>query len=100
MPAKDYLEKFQHDPATFDYERFKAGLLAEIATDDDLNAAKITGLETERSTLSESERDLKIRLFDATIAKQGEPVVPTDSPANSAAGNSTTPVVTDADIFG
>lgn len=99
MPAKNFIENFKHDPTTFDFEAFKAKMLEEIIGDDDLNTNKINDLTEQTTNLSKSERDLKVRLFDATIAKQGPPVNPTDSAAVQG-GSHPAPPVSDADIFG
>lgn len=101
MPAKKILDEFPFDPATFNWEQFKAMLGAEIDGDETLTSAKITQLTETNTALSTSERDLKVRLFDATVMRQGTPVAPTDSPAAPAAGApGAAPVVTDDDLFG
>jgi deoxyxylulose-5-phosphate synthase len=100
MPVKKFIEDFAFDPSTFNYDTFKAKLLEEATSDDDLAAAKITELTESNTNLSKSERDLKVRLFDATVAKQGEPVAPTDSPAAGGGPTGPAPAVPDSDIFG
>lgn len=99
MPAKKFLDEFKFDPATFNYDEFKKRMESEIATDDDLTTAKITGLEGERDTLTQSERDLKIALFDATVKRQGTPVTPQDSPTQGGGNNDSAPKVQESDIF-
>lgn len=100
MPAKDFLAKFKHDPATFDFDKFKDALTAEIDGDEDLRTAAITDLTEKNTALTKSERDLKVSLFDATIARQGTPVSPTDSPASGAMSNTPVPPIPEADLFG
>lgn len=99
MPAKEFIEKFKHDADTFDFEKFKEKMLAEINGDDDLNNSKITDLTEKNTTLDKATRDLKVSLWDATIAKQGTPVTSTDSAAVQG-GSHPAPPVPDADIFG
>lgn len=99
MPAKKFLTEFPFDPATFNWEQFKAALENEIATDDDLSTAKITQLTETNTALDATTKDLKVRLFDATVMKTGTPVTPTDSPAAGAGLNGTAPAVSDNDIF-
>lgn len=101
MPAKKFLSEFKFDPSTFNYDQFKERLDAELDTDDDLATSKITQLTETNTALETSTRDLKVRLFDATVMKQGDPVAPTDSPSAPAGGApGTTPVVPESDIFG
>lgn len=98
MPAKKLVEEFPFDPATFNWDEFKKRLTAEIDADDDLSTTKITSLEGERDTLKSSENTLKVKLFDATVLKQGAPVAPTDSPT-AGAGQNGTATVPESDIF-
>lgn len=99
MPAKQFIEKFPFDPSTFNFDQFKEKLLEELTGDEDLSQAKITELTEQNTGYATSTRDLKARLFDATVLKQGDAVAPIDSPAGAAGGNSTEKVP-DADIFG
>jgi hypothetical protein len=102
MPAKDFLEKFNFDPATFQYDAFKASLLSEIDTDNDLATTKITQLTEDTTRLTASERDLKVKLFDATVMKTGTPVDPAnDSPTGTVGATpGSAPAVPESEIFG
>jgi hypothetical protein len=99
MPAREFLDKFAFDPATFQFDQFKEKLLSEIDGDTEISTSAITERDTELKQLRGDKVSLQSKLWEATIAKQGDPVRPTDSPA--APGPTSAPSgVKDSDIFG
>lgn len=98
MPARKFIEEFQFDPATYQHDAFKERLLAEITEDETLSTSKIDTLTSSEKSLRSENVGLKSRLWDATVARQGEPVNPTDSPTagGGSTGSATDPVI---DLF-